>query len=232
MAAHPGSRAAPSVTPPPGSVRRLTEWDARFAAPGFVYGTAPNDFLVEVAGRLPPGAVLCLGEGEGRNAAFLAGLGHRAVAVDRSRVGLAKARRLAAERGLVIEAVVADLATFSIPANAFAAATSIFCHLPPDVRTRLYAAVARALRPGGALVLEAYTPRQLECGTGGPSRRELLMTLADARRELSGLDLVIAREVDREVREGSRHHGLGAVVQVLAVKDGGDAGAPGAATLR
>lgn len=203
-------------------MRRLTEWDQAYAAPGFVYGTAPNDFLLEVAGQLPPGPVLCLGEGEGRNAVFLADRGHRVVAVDRSRVGLTKARRLAAERGLVIETVVADLATFPIPPDTFDAATSIFCHLPPAIRTGLYAAVARALRPGGALVLEAYATRQLEYGTGGPSRPELLMTLADVRRELPGLELVIAREIDREVNEGSRHHGLGAVVQVLAVKSGGD----------
>jgi SAM-dependent methyltransferase len=200
--------------------RRLTEWDERYAAPGFVYGTAPNDFLVEVAPRLPPGPVLCLGEGEGRNGAFLAQRGHRVVAVDRSRVGLAKARRLAASRGLGIDPVVADLATFSVPADAFDAATSIFCHLPPDVRARLYPVVARALRPGGVLVLEAYTPRQLEYGTGGPGRRELLMTLADARRELTGLEIVIGRERERDVTEGRRHRGLGFVVQVLAVKPG------------
>ncbi len=201
-----------------GRGRQLTEWDERYAAPGFVYGTAPNDFLVEMAPRLPPGPVLCLGEGEGRNAAFLAARGHRVVAVDRSRVGLAKAGRLAAERGLGLAAVVADLAAFPIPHHAFAAVTSIFCHLPPEIRARLYPAVGRALRPGGALVLEAYTPRQLHFGTGGPSRAELLITLADARRELAGLEVVIGREIERDIREGPRHHGRGAVVQVLAVK--------------
>jgi hypothetical protein len=101
--------------------------------------------------------------------------------------------------------------------------TSIFCHLPPVIRRPLYAAVARALRPGGVLVLEAYTPRQLGYGTGGPSRPELLLTLADVRRELPGLELAIAREIDREVSEGPRHSGLGAVVQVLAVKSGSGA---------
>jgi len=201
-----------------GRRRQLTEWDERYAAPGFVYGTAPNDFLVEMAPRLPAGAVLCLGEGEGRNAAFLAARGHRVVAVDRSRVGLTKARRLAATRGLGIAAVVADLAAFPIPEDAFTAVTSIFCHLPPEIRARLYPAVARALRPGGALVLEAYTPRQLDFGTGGPSQPELLMTLADAQRELTGLEVVIGRERERELHEGPRHHGRGAVVQVLAVK--------------
>jgi SAM-dependent methyltransferase len=201
-----------------GPARRPTEWDERYAAPGFVYGTAPNDFLVEAAPRLPRGTVLCLGEGEGRNAVFLAERGHRVVAVDRSRVGLAKAKALAASRGLAIEPIVADLAAFSLPVDAFDAVTSIFCHLAPETRARLYPAVAQALRPGGALVLEAYTPRQLDYGTGGPSRRELLMTLADARRELAGLEIVIGREIEREITEGRLHRGRGAVVQVLAVK--------------
>ena len=201
-----------------GPGRQLTEWDERYAVPEFVYGTAPNDFLVAMAGRLPLGTALCLGEGEGRNAAYLAERGHRVVAVDRSRVGLAKARRLAASRGLTIGTVVADLATFPIPADTFDAVTSIFCHLPPPTRARLYPAVVRALRPGGALVLEAYTPRQLAYGTGGPSRPELLLTLADARRELAGLEIVVGREVERPVSEGQLHRGRGAVLQVLAVK--------------
>jgi SAM-dependent methyltransferase len=199
-------------------VRHLTQWDERYAAPGFVYGTAPNDFLVAMTPRLGAGPVLCLGEGEGRNAVFLAERGRHVVAVDRSRVGMAKARRLAASRGVEIGAVVADLAAFWLPTNTFAAATSIFCHLPPDLRARLYPAVARALQPGGALVLEAYTPRQLAFGTGGPSHPELLMTLADARRELAGLEIVVGREIEREVTEGHLHRGRGAVVQVLAVK--------------
>jgi hypothetical protein len=70
------------------------------------------------------------------------------------------------------------------------------------------------------LVLEADTPRQLQFGTGGPGRRELLMTLDEARHELMGLEFAIAREVDRDVTEGTRHHGPGAVVQALAVKPG------------
>jgi len=78
-------------------------WDERYSQPGFAYGTEPNEFLAAVAGRIPVGPVLTLGEGEGRNAVYLAGLGHRVVAVDQSEVGLAKARRLAADRDLTIK---------------------------------------------------------------------------------------------------------------------------------
>ena len=89
-------------------------WDARYAEPDLAYGGAPNDFLASVADRIPRGRVLCLAEGQGRNAAFLAGLGLEVVAVDLSEVGLARARAFAEERGLEVETVAADLADYDL----------------------------------------------------------------------------------------------------------------------
>lgn len=197
---------------------KRTEWDARYDTPDYVYGTAPNAFLVGVADRLPPGRVLCLAEGEGRNGVFLAARGHPVVALDRSRVGLRKAGRLARERGLALSAAVADLADFPVAPGTCGAVVSIFCHLSPAVRASVHAAAVAALRPGGAFVLEAYTPRQLDFGTGGPPVRELLVSLADLAPELSALTCEIAREVERDVVEGRLHRGRAAVVQILAFK--------------
>ncbi|MFH1569986.1 MAG: class I SAM-dependent methyltransferase [Gemmatimonadota bacterium] len=193
-------------------------WDERFGRPGYAYGTAPNDFLVEVAHRVPVGPVLCLGEGEGRNATYLAGRGARVTAVDQSPVGLAKARQLAAERGVSITTVCADLADFAIAPAAWDGVVSIFCHLPPALRAAVHARAVAGLRPGGVLVLEAYTPKQLEFGTGGPPVLELLMTEAALRRELAGLRFERLVEVERDVVEGRAHTGRAAVVQVLGVK--------------
>ena len=193
-------------------------WDERYSQPGFAYGTEPNEFLVTAAGRIPAGPVLTLGEGEGRNAAYLAGLGHRVVAVDQSEVGLTKARRLAADRGLTVETACADLAAYPIEPGAWAGVVSIFCHLPRRVRVPLYAAIVRGLRPGGVLVLEAYTPNQLGRGTGGPQDPDMLVSLAGLREELAGLDFVHARELDREVREGAYHTGVASVVQVVGLR--------------
>lgn len=190
-------------------------WDERYSRPGFAYGTAPNEFLAAAAAHIPAGPVLSLGEGEGRNAAFLAGRGHPVVAVDQSGVGLAKARKLVADRGLAVEAVRADLADFPIAPGAWAGVVSIFCHLPRRVRVPLYAAIVRGLRPGGVMVLEAYTPKQLGRGTGGPSDPDMLATLADLTAELAGLEFVHAGEVDRDVREGAYHSGVASVVQVI-----------------
>jgi SAM-dependent methyltransferase len=193
-------------------------WDERFSEPGYAYGTEPNAFLVSVADRIPPGNVLCLAEGEGRNAVYLAGVGYDVTAVDTSAVGLAKAEALASDREVTIETVIADLADFEIEPGAWQGIVSIFCHLPPVVRAALHERCLRGLSPGGVFVLEGFTPRQLELGTGGPKSRELLMELEIIRQELPGLRFEIAREIEREVVEGKHHKGAAAVLQILAVK--------------
>lgn len=190
-------------------------WDERYSQPGFAYGDEPNEFLVSVAGSIPGGPVLCLGEGEGRNAAFLAGLGHRVVAVDQSAAGLAKARQLANGRGVVIETVQADLGRFAIEPGAWAGIVSVFCHLPPAIRVPLYRAVVGGLQPGGVFILEAYTPAQLGLGTGGPQDLDMLPPLATLAAELAGLEFTHAMELERDVREGKYHTGRAAVVQLV-----------------
>jgi len=197
-------------------------WNERYSEPFASYGAEPNDFLLEVADRIPEGPVLCLAEGEGRNAVFLAGKGHAVTAVDSSEVGLANAVALAAERGVEITTVVADLAQYDLGVERWAGVVSIWAHVPPDVRRRVHAACVRALRPGGALVLEAYTPRQLDRpGKGGPPTSDRLMTADDLRRELEGLRFERCIEVERDVDEGRLHHGPSTTVQVLAFKPEG-----------
>ena len=197
-------------------------WDARYAEPALAYGDAPNDFLAAVADRLAPSArVLCLAEGQGRNAVFLAERGHHVTAVDLSEVGLERARVLAAERGVEIETVVADLSDYDLGDHQWDAIVSIFAHTPADVRRQLHRRVVAALRPGGAFVLEAYTPEQTRRDTGGPSGDaaiDVTMTAAGLAEELGGLDAEILRETERVVIEGPYHHGEAAVVQVLAWK--------------
>jgi SAM-dependent methyltransferase len=193
-------------------------WDERFSEPGFAYGTEPNDFLVSVANRIPTGKILCLAEGEGRNAVYLAALGYEVTAVDTSTVGLAKAQTLAHELGTTIETVAADLTDYEIEPTSWQAIVSIFCHLPPVTRASLHERCLRGLAPGGVFVLEGFTPNQLELGTGGPKSRDLLMELEVLRQELPGLRLEIAREIEREIVEGRYHRGRAAVVQIFAVK--------------
>ncbi|MBA4136845.1 MAG: SAM-dependent methyltransferase [Opitutus sp.] len=191
-------------------------WDHRYATPDFVFGTEPNDFLRSVADRIPAGPVLCLAEGEGRNAVFLAQRGHVVTATDLSATGLAKARALAAQRGVSLATTVADLSTFVITPGTWSGIVAIFMHLPPVLRRDVLTRAAAGLRPGGVFVLECYMPAQLAFGTGGPKDVELLPTLAELRAELAGLEFIVGRELERDVHEGGGHTGRSAVVQVLA----------------
>ena len=97
---------------------------------------------------------------------------------------------------------------------------SIFCHLPSALRRSVHARVVRALRPGGVVLLEAYTPAQLGRGTGGPSDADMLPTLALLRAEFAGLEVLVGVERERAVLEGKGHRGASSVVQFVARKPG------------
>jgi len=192
-------------------------WNERYAGDEFVYGTEPNVFLAQNS-KILTGPVLSLAEGEGRNAVFLAALGLDVLGVDGSAVGLAKAHRLAAARGVTIRTAVADLAVYEPPENSFGAVVSISAHLPSDIRQRLYPLVERALKPGGIILLEAYSHAQLARNTGGPKDPDLLMTCAGLEQAFPHCEPIVSREIEREVVEGKFHTGLASVVQFIARK--------------
>jgi len=193
-------------------------WDERYSEQDYVYGTEPNDFLRTHVDWLPQDKVLSLCEGEGRNAVYLAKLGYDVTGVDSSSVGLAKAHKLAEKAGVSITTQLADMGDFKIEPNAWGGVVSIFCHIPQSMRAELHKQIVAGLKPGGVLILEAYTPAQLALGTGGPKLEELMMTAEDLKRELDGLDVEILEELERDVVEGKFHTGRGAVVQLLARK--------------
>ena len=193
------------------------KWDERYRAGHYVYGVEPNDFLREYVARLPPGGrVLCVAEGEGRNAVFLAQQGFAVTAVDASAVGLSKGERLARERRVSVDWVCADLASYDLGEERWDGVVSIFCHLPEALRVDLHRRVVSSLRPQGVLLLEAYAPAQLGRGTGGPPDAALLVSAAALERELQGLSCELLREIERDVVEGTLHTGRGAVVQLIA----------------
>ncbi|MBK9032076.1 MAG: class I SAM-dependent methyltransferase [Myxococcales bacterium] len=193
-------------------------WDQVYGSDDHVYGTTPNDFLRAHAGRIPPGPVLCLAEGEGRNAVYLAQRGHAVTAVDQSPVGLAKATRLADDHGVALETVCADLAVYQPPLGHFAGAVAIFAHVPPAVRGPMYARAIAALRPGGVMLVEVYAPRQVTMGTGGPKDPAMLADLPTLIAALAGLDLELAEEVERDVVEGRLHTGRAVTLQIIGTK--------------
>ncbi|HKJ71342.1 MAG TPA: class I SAM-dependent methyltransferase [Gammaproteobacteria bacterium] len=196
-------------------------WDERYGGEEFAYGTAPNDFLAANVGYLPAGGrILLPGDGEGRNSVWLAEQGFHATAVDFSAAGLDKARALAAERGVTIDTVHADLAEWAWPEGEYDGVVAIFCHLPPEHRFRIHRAMLAALRPGGRLLLEAYRPEQLDYRTGGPPVAEMLYGREAIEADFAAARILGLTEAVRPVHEGRYHHGEGAVIQLVAERTG------------
>ena len=197
-------------------------WDQRYSETGFAYGTEPNDFLKSAYAHIPEGGhVLCLAEGEGRNAVFLALQGYQVTAVDQSAVGLDKAQALATKNGVNITTIVADLADFDFGTQAWDGIVSIFAHVPASLRRALHTQVVTSLRDDGIFILEAYTLRHIEMqGVGGPPAiaTDFFMCLDDLSEELSGLTMLHTQALDRHIGEGQYHIGQSAVVQIIGRK--------------
>lgn len=191
-------------------------WNERYSSESYAYGKNPNDFLVSMIERLPTGKILCLAEGEGRNAVWLAEQGNEVTAVDASDVGLQKANKLAKARGVEITTVHADLAAYDIGKQQWDAIISIFCHLPPVLRRDVHHRCVTGLCDNGIMLLEAYTPSQLAYKTGGPPTAEMMMDAGSLSSELDGLEFLHLQECVRDIHEGEFHKGTGAVVQLLA----------------
>ncbi len=195
-------------------------WDQKYGQTQYFYGTEPNDFLKQQASQIPENSrILCLADGEGRNSVYLATLGHRVTGMDSSSVGLGKARNLAILNRVKIESLHADLNEYVITPNSWDAIILIFCHMPSSLRNRIHQACVKGLKADGLLILEAYTPRQLGRGTGGPKNIDLLMEPQDLKQDFEPLHFLHFAEAEREVHEGIGHTGLASVIQILARRE-------------
>jgi SAM-dependent methyltransferase len=191
-------------------------WNQRYGEQGFAYGTEANDFLRQEYHRFKPGGeILCIAEGEGRNALFLAAHSFQVTAMDQSEVGMQKAHLRATKEGLHLSTITADLENFDFGLGKWDAIVSIFGHLPPVLREEVHGKIVKALRLGGYFLMEAYTPEQLPLGTGGPKDINLMVTSEIIQKELSELSPEILQEVRRPIHEGKYHEGESAVIQFI-----------------
>lgn len=192
-------------------------WDQRYAEEGFAYGEEPNVFLRRQLEHLEPGSLLLPAEGEGRNAVWAATRGWDVCAFDTSTVGRDKALAMARKRGVEISyelrSVADDLIDYEVR---FDAVGLVYMHLPSEWRRQAHRAVARCLRPGGTLILEAFSKEQLERGTGGPRDLDLLYEMTDLREDFADLELENIEICDVGLSEGRYHMGVASVIRMLA----------------
>jgi SAM-dependent methyltransferase len=195
-------------------------WEERYRVADYVFGTEPNYFLASCRALLPAsGRALAVADGEGRNGVWLAEQGLDVLSLEFSPSALRKAEALAKQRGVAVTFLRADVHTWDYPAAAFDIVAEIFTQFSsPAERATKWAGMRRALKPGGLLIIQGYTPKQLQYGTGGPKELENLYTramLEDAFRDFHEVTIV---EEEVEMREGTRHSGMSAVIGLTARK--------------
>ena len=195
-------------------------WDERFSRTEPVYGEEPNAYLRAQVNRLKPAAnILVPGDGYGRNGIWLARQGFRVHTVDLSSVGVERAQKAALAAGVSMTIEQADLSLWCWPVARFDAAACIFLHLAPQARRSVHRNVFAALKPGGLLILEAFTPAQLQNTSGGPKQVELLYSADILGHNFQTAEAVELDECEIQLDEGRLHRGPAAVVRAVFRKN-------------
>jgi SAM-dependent methyltransferase len=195
-------------------------WQSRYWVEEFVFGEAPNEFLASKNHLLPmSGKVLAVADGEGRNGVWLAEQGLDVLSLDFSPIAQAKARTLAERQGVNLKFELEDVHGWTYPENAFDVVVDIFTQFSdPEQRGRKWDGMKRTLRPGGLLLLEGYTPRQLHYGTGGPKLLDHLYTSEMLEAAFGGFTKLEIIEDERSMSEGRGHSGMSAVIDLVGWK--------------
>ena len=195
-------------------------WNRRFSESGYLFGTEPNGWLLQHADLWEAGQrVLSVADGEGRNSVWLAQRGLTVDAFDISEVGVRKARDFARITGVKVNFAIADIAELRWPENLYDGVAAIFFQFAdPALRARIFAGIVRCLKPGGTLVLQGYTPKQLEYRTGGPPFASHMYTPELLREAFAGMEILELREYEAELAEGNGHKGHSALIGMVARK--------------
>jgi len=195
-------------------------WQKRFSATDYVFGEEPNAFLASQKHRLPKtGKALAVADGEGRNGVFLAEQGLDTLSLDFSSNGQAKALALAKKRGVTLRTELADVHAWNWPSEEYDVIAEIFTQFStPSERAGKFAGIRKALKKGGLLLLEGYTPKQLQYGTGGPKELDQLYTMDLLEAEFGGFSKLLIKEYETHMSEGAGHAGMAAVIDLVGIK--------------
>lgn len=195
-------------------------WDKKFSREGYFYGFEPNAFIASKTDLLfPQGDVLCLGEGEGRNAVYLASKGFDVTALDASPIGISKALMMATNKGVSFKVELLDLEQWQ-PTEYYDAVVTSYLHLEDPLRTQAFTQAIQTLKTGGYFIGEFFSLNQIPRDSGGPKKPELLYTLASLESIFSTQDceLIHLKEEDVPLDEGKGHQGDALVIRVIVKK--------------
>lgn len=197
-------------------------WNERYKTEEYVYGDKPNEFLAAHL-KGARGDWLFPADGEGRNGVYAATLGLKVFSVDQSSEGKNKALKLAAKKGVEITYTVGLIEDVDLGSARFDGAALIFAHFPADIRSSAHAKILRAIKPGGTIIFEAFSKKQLEYQkrgetSGGPQDSQMLFSIEEIRQEFPGVEFSLLEEREVYLAEGAKHSGHGHVVHFVGKK--------------
>ncbi len=193
-------------------------WNERFDVDEYVYGTEPNQYYKKELGKLTPGKILFPAEGEGRNAVYAAEQGWEVTAFDPSTVAKEKALNLARQNNVSIHYQISNYDEIEFPEASFDCIVLIFAHMHPLKRTEYHKKLLSFLKPGGQLILEGFSKKQINNKTGGPPNVELLFSEDELRKDFNSLSPLKITETDVVLDEGPFHQGRASVIRVTGKK--------------
>jgi cyclopropane fatty-acyl-phospholipid synthase-like methyltransferase len=193
-------------------------WDARFSSDEYIFGTEPNVWLAQHADLFKPGMrVLAVADGEGRNSVWMAQQGLQVDAFDISPVGIEKAKKLAQQQGVEVNFSIHGVEDYPWTTGDYDAVVAIFIQFAdPDTRATLFKRMKSALKPDGVILLQGYTPKQLEYKTGGPPNLSHLYTEELLQDAFGDLDVSELTSYEQVLTEGTQHHGQSALIGLVA----------------
>jgi cyclopropane fatty-acyl-phospholipid synthase-like methyltransferase len=199
-------------------------WENRYSQPGYAYGKEANEFFKSCLHTYQlRGHILLPAEGEGRNAVFAAKAGLEVTAFDTSEAARVKALQLAKEQEVEISYHVGGLEALHFPDNTFDCVGLIFAHFPPPLRVPYHEQLAKLLKTGGKVILEAFSKKQLAYNSvnpssGGPKNIDMLFSEDEIRQEFAGFHILELREEEVELNEGAYHKGKASVIRFVGEK--------------
>lgn len=194
-------------------------WDKSFSDKNFVYGEKENKFIHDMSEIIPvQSKVGCFAEGEGRNAVYLAKLGHDVTAYDQSVIGLEKTDALARKNNVTVETVAIDLTKEKVQNNQFDATIMVFGHVPKNNQQFLIKNMIDSVKFGGYVIFEVYSEDQLKYQTGGPQSIDMLYNPTEVLGWIKNYQCIHFYYGEVIRNEGKRHAGLGHVIQVVIKK--------------
>jgi SAM-dependent methyltransferase len=193
-------------------------WNERYATSHYIYGTEPNEYLKDELLRLKPGKILFPAEGEGRNAVYAAKLGWDVIAFDPSIEGKKKAIHLAKIQHVTIDYHLKGYEEVDFHENTFDVIGLTYTHINPELRTIMHRRYCQWLKPGGTLILEAFSKEQLQYSSGGPRDYNMLFSKEELADDFSTLKIASLEQTFIDLTEGSGHQGQASIIRFKGVK--------------